>query len=332
MNKIFRTAIFGFGKIAYGYGDDKKYIKEYPIPTHFEAIKKIQNLDLDTVIDADENALKNANEAGVKNLFNDIRDVNDIDQIEFLTLSCPPHINKLNVIKAFPSLKGLVLEKPVTDNVCDSKEILEYIRKANIKTQVCYLRRFDDFAVSLQSGGLNKLIGKPQMAQIVYGNGLRNNGSHMLDLCMMLLGDFTKNIRSLNTNIDTCVLDNDLNITCLLKTKSGINISMTPIDFKNYRENSLDIWGKKGRIVINQEGSYFSHWKSTSSRFGDIYKEINWSEPYYSGKTKIGNAIEKLYLNLIESIKNNKNPISSLDSSIKTEELINKIILDYDKN
>ena len=45
MNKRFRTAIFGFGKIAYGYGDDKKYIKEYPIPTHFEAIKKIQNLD-----------------------------------------------------------------------------------------------------------------------------------------------------------------------------------------------------------------------------------------------------------------------------------------------
>ena len=70
MNKRFRTAIFGFSKIAYGYGDDKKY-KRVSIPTHFEAIKT-QNLDLDTVIDADENALKNANEAGVKNLFNDI--------------------------------------------------------------------------------------------------------------------------------------------------------------------------------------------------------------------------------------------------------------------
>ena len=66
---------------------------------------------------------------------------------------------------------------------------------------------------------------------------------------MMLFGDFTKNIKSFNTNIDTCVLDNDLNITCLLKTKSGINISMTPIDFKNYRENSLDIWGEKGHSL-----------------------------------------------------------------------------------
>ena len=90
--------------------------------------------------------------------------------------------------------------------------------------------------------------------------------------------------------------------------------------------------GEKGRIVLNQEGSYFNHWKSTSSRFGDIYKEINWSEPSYSGKTQIGDALEKLYLNLIGSIKNNENPLSSLDSSIKTEELINKIILDHDKN
>ena len=326
MKKVFRACLVGFGKIAYGYEQNQKYIKEFPIPTHFRAVQECENIMLDTIIDKDISVLENVKkETQIKYTGRNIEEIPNKEEIDILIISCPPIKNKLDLIKSFPNIKGLVLEKPIGRSIAESIEIANYVKLNNISAQVAYLRRFDNFILSLCSKKIQELIGDPQSIQIIYGNGLMNNGSHMLDLVRMLFGEFQSTIKATISDINTSVLDYDLNISCVLKTKTGINVSLLPIDFNFYRENSVDIWGTKGRLAFNQEGSYFNNWDVKNSRFGDEYNEINWMKPKISGKTELGHSIKNIYSNLISSIENKSDLLSPLSSAIKTQELIDSI-------
>ena len=326
MNDTYRAALFGYGNIAQGYEDNKEYTKVYPIPTHLSAIENNNNIVLDTVVDSDMRALEKANKKGIKNLGKTINDIDNKESIDILVLACPPDVNKLEIIKSFPVLKGIVLEKPISKDVKESTKIFNHVSKLNIKTQVAYLRRFDNFILNLLNGNFENLIGKPQSAQVIYGNGIMNNGSHLLDLSRMLLGEFKKISKPILSNIPQTTLKDDLNLSCILQSEYGVNLSLIPIDFKYYRENSLDIWGTKGRLAFNQEGSYFTYWKVLNSRFGKMYKEIDWANPSKIGATKLGYSMGNIYTNLVMSIRNNQELLSPISSAVETERLVHEII------
>ena len=327
MKKFYRACLVGFGKIAYGYQRNENYIKEFPVPTHYNAIQEFHNINLDSIIDPDTSVFKNLKkDTQIKYIGKNPEEIPNKEEIDILIISCPPVKNKLDLIKSFPNIKGLILEKPIGRSISESKEIARYVKLNNINTQVSYLRRFDNYVLSLCNKKIKGLIGNPQSIQIIYGNGIMNNGSHMIDLVRMLFGEFHSKIKATKSDINTTALNNDFNISSILKTKSGINVSLLPIDFNYYRENSLDIWGTKGRLVFNQEGSYIINWEVKNSRFGHEYNEIDWINPKASGKTELGYAMKNIYSNLLSSIENKTNLQSPLSSAIKTEELINSII------
>ena len=59
----------------------------------------------------------------------------------------------------------------------------------NLLVQVNLLRRADECFRELAAGRMVELIGRLQAAQGLYGNGLINNGTHMVDLVRMLFGE-----------------------------------------------------------------------------------------------------------------------------------------------
>lgn len=318
----------GFGAIAYGYGFKKGFLKQFPIPTHYAAVKDNNKFDFDTVVDVNQQVLNYAQESlNVAYGVTHVRAVPDPESVEIVVLTCPPSVNKTDILRAFPNLKGAVVEKPLGMDLTDSLELESFVEKNNIQAQVAYLRRSDHFLIGLQNDGLEGLIGSPIKADITYGNGLRNNGSHLIDLVRMLLGDVDEIMFARTTNVASTILKDDQNITSFFRLNSGVDVSIQPVDFNYYRENSLDIWGTEGRLVLSQEGSYFQYWKVTKSRFGEDYKgEIDWARPDEIGQTNLGYSLSKMYSNLLDSIEGNNSLLSPLSSAMKTESVILEII------
>lgn len=318
--------MIGFGQMAYSYSLNKEYAYEMEFSSHSQAILNNSQLDWDTVVDPDISSLSTAKEAlGIQNTFKHFKEVPNRDTVDIVIFSCPPSVDKISILELFPNVKGIVLEKPLASSFDKASELNEYLKVREISAQVAYLRRGDNFLLSIADKGIKELIGRPMSAQIIYGNGLKNNGSHMIDLTRMLLGEVKKILFSKTFSLAGSVQDEDFNRSFILEMEDKILVSGSPIDFGYYRENSLDIWGEQGRIAFTQEGSYFQYWPVQESRFGLGFKEIDWSSPEL-GRTKIGSALDVLYRNLVIHLDNGEPLLSSIESAVKTENLLNEVL------
>ena len=111
-------------KIAYGYQRNKNYIKEFPVPTHYNAIQKFQNINLDSIIDPDTSVFKNLKkDTQIKYIGKNPEEIPYKEEIDILIISCPPVNNKLDLIKSFPNIKGLILKNQLADQYLSQKKL-----------------------------------------------------------------------------------------------------------------------------------------------------------------------------------------------------------------
>jgi predicted dehydrogenase len=322
----FRVAMVGFGQIAYGYALNKKYSKEYKFATHTQALLSHESFVLDTVIAEDLSVVISVkNDLGIKHICLSVEEVPEKETVDIVVFACPPRVDKIKILENFPNVKAVFLEKPITKSYSESILLENYLNNHNIKAQVSFIRRGDKYLLSLANGGLQELVGDIANVQIIYGNGLRNNGSHMIDFTRMLFGEVKAILHSKISSMDALSIEEDKNVSFMLEMKSGAVVTGLPIDFNYFRENSIDIWGSNGRLAFTQEGSYFQYWGIQNSRFGFGYKEINWSAPE-AGKTLIGESIYTLYDNLNSHLQGKEMLLSSLKSALVTEQIIDDML------
>jgi predicted dehydrogenase len=322
----FRVAIVGFGQIAYGYALNEQYSSEHKFATHTQALLSHESFILDTVIAEDLSiAVSVKDELGIKHTCLTAEEVPEKEKVDVVVFACPPRVDKIKILENFPNVKAVFLEKPITESYSESVLLENYLKNHNIKAQVSFIRRGDKYLLSLANGSLQELVGDITNVQIIYGNGLRNNGSHMIDLTRMLLGEVKAILHSKISSMDTLSIKEDKNVSFMLEMKNGAVVAGLPIDFNYFRENSMDIWGSNGRLALTQEGSYFQYWGIQNSRFGFGYKEIDWSAPE-AGKTLIGESIYTLYDNLNAHLLGKEELLSSLESALVTEQIIHDIL------
>jgi predicted dehydrogenase len=96
-------------------------------------------------------------------------------------------------------VKAFVIEKPLATSIQEGAEIVSALEAAGAAALVNFTRRWDPSMRRIRSriaggefGDLQRLIG-------IYGKGLLNNGSHMIDLASMLLGARPVRVRALGT-------------------------------------------------------------------------------------------------------------------------------------
>ncbi|KJV09622.1 hypothetical protein VZ95_10330 [Elstera litoralis] len=116
-------------------------------------------------------------------------------------------------------------------------------------------RRADETLRRLADGLLAEKLGRVQAATLIYGNGLHNNGFHMIDLTRMLLGE-VEAVQALGPVLPGphLPLPGDFDLCFALHLASGQIVLAQPVDFRDYRENGLDFWGSNGRLSVWQEG------------------------------------------------------------------------------
>lgn len=250
-----RAAIIGFGKVGAGYVDDPIMARHYPFATHAQTFAAHPAFDWQGVVDPSLSARETARTRwNIPHVAPTVAELAHVYSPEVAVLATPPD-TRLALLAHLPDLRAVLVEKPLGETLAQGQAFVAECERRNILVQVNLWRRADAQFERLANGLLSELVGDIQAVFGLYGNGLRNNGTHLIDFTQMLFGEIEQASVVLNAPITpTGPLIGDVNVPFTLCFASGLVAVCQPLDFAHYRENSLDIWGTNGRVSIMQEG------------------------------------------------------------------------------
>ena len=330
--KPFKTALVGFGKIGARYAEDPVMARHYSHATHAQILRDHPDFDWVGVVDSSSDARERAQtDWAIGNVAADARDLSGADKVEVVVIATPPG-HRMKVLESFPNLRGVLAEKPLGETVEQGEEFVFECQRREVSLAVNLFRRFDPQLIALATGGLRELIGEPQAAFMTYGNGLINNGVHMIDLVHMLLGD-TQTAQSLfsGSEFEEGPIAKDLNFSFALQLNAGVTVMASPLRFSSYRENGLDIWGSRGRMQLLNAGLTHIVTQIGPNRAMAGERELI-HEQAQCRSTSIGEAMYKGYDNLVENIISHQKLYSSGESALRAEKIIEALFASRQAN
>ena len=317
--------MIGFGGIAAGLGEDPLMAQAFAYPTHASVLAKHPAFSWEAVVDLSDKALEQASENWQIPIC--VRDVEELasrydPEIAVITIPSDLRLAELNHLK---SLRAVIAEKPLGMKLMHAEQFVQTCEQRNLVVQVNYWRRgavgLRDLAASLFSH-----TGRPQAAFATYGGGLFNNGSHIIDFVRMLLGE----VISVQAYGPPCALDNpalkgDVHIPFLLCLECGANVFVAPLEYENYREVGLDIWGERGRLTLFQETLLGRHYPIAENRGLTGEREIA-TDAGAAVDTRVSNALYDLYDNLAANLSIGADLWSSGSSALQSEAVVDAVL------
>ena len=297
-----KTLLVGLGKVGAGYADDPFMARHYPYATHAQVLAAHPAFAWEAVVDPCEAAQDEArNRWSIACVTASVEALASQHQPEVAVIATPPDY-RLPVVERLPTLRAVLVEKPLGQTRSKAEAFLRYCDRRGILVQVNLWRRADAGFRALAAGRLAELIGRPQAVFGLYGNGVLNNGLHMIDLVEMLFGriDSVQAVAGAEP-YQAGPIPGDLGVPFTLRVAGGLTVMMQPIRFEHYRENSLDIWGERARLSIMQEGLSISMCPRRPNRAMQGEQEIASDEPRAIEST-VGRAFYELYGNLADAL------------------------------
>ncbi|MBN2752915.1 MAG: Gfo/Idh/MocA family oxidoreductase [Rhodospirillaceae bacterium] len=326
-----KTALFGFGKIGSGLADDPLMALHYPYATHAQVLRDHSAFDWVAVVDPTETARTSALKLWhVPETAASAHALRSANEIEVAIIATPPD-SRPNIIGSLPNLRAVLVEKPLAATPAAAENFLSLCEARGISVNVSLPRRHDYSLRELAEGRLVQQIGTPMAAFAVYGNGLANNGTHMIDLIHLLLGDICS-VQAIagSTPFVEGPISGDINLPFTLTLQSGIAAMVHPVKFSCYRENSLDIWGERGRLQILREGLSFLYTPATKSRTTTGANEIAHDQASLT-TSSIGCALYSVYDNLDCVLRGGQSHCPG-HLALKTMRIVDAILRSADAN
>lgn len=325
MTRPLRTVMVGFGRVAAGYDADPLMTKWFPRPSHLSCITGDSDFAIVGIADPnlEARAMAAANVPGAL-IVSEAAELSRLKP-DVAVLALPPR-GRLAALEALPTLRGAMLEKPLGD-AAERMGLRRLAAERNLALQVHYWRRGDRVLGELADGMLNRYIGKVQTGFALYGNGLRNNGSHLVDMIMRLLGA-VRAVRAIGADLGYAGLplagDQSLNFALELESSACIQVGV--IDYKHYREIALDLWGETGRFSVTQEGLSLAIAPRAANRGVSDADEIA-SDNVRQLASGVASASPNLYRNLAQAINMGVPLASPLSNALAVEEVLDAVLL-----
>ena len=256
MSESLATLLVGFGNVADGLGNDPRMARYFEYGSHAQVLAAHPGFRWLAVVDPSPAARERA--AGFWSVPHVAADVSKLPSevtagVQVLVLATPPPRDP-GLLDRFPALRAVVLEKPLGMGLKDAEQFVAACARRQLLVQVPYWRRAVAGFVLLAKGDLSQRIGRLQSAFGVYGGGLRNNGSHLVDFVRMLFGE-VRDARAVGVArlAEDAPHRGDVRVPFVLELTSGASVMVQSVDFRHYREVGLDAWGTAGRLTILQE-------------------------------------------------------------------------------
>jgi predicted dehydrogenase len=325
VNKRYRAILVGTGKVGVGNPADTARAQHFSFGSHAEVLSVHPRLEWVGAVDLSQDALDEAANSWTGPVFHrGLRDAVAKFLPDIAVLAIPAS-GRLQALYDLHGVQGLMVEKPLGVTLNDATRFVHECRRRNLIVQVNLIRRADGLMRRLAAGEMRERIGDPQTAFAVYGNGLLNNGTHLIDLVRMMFGEIDS-IEAVSRVMGqrTGPMEQDLQARFILRMEQGIEVTVQPIDFGHYREMSIDIWGSKGRLSITQEGFTVQVCSRRDCRLMTGEREVASDHPE-ALRPEIGRSFYRMYDNLIDVLEGRDSLWSSCDSALKTAQTVSAI-------
>lgn len=295
--KRWRTVLVGCGKIGAAYADDAVMARHYRYVSHAQVLAAHPGYDWVAAVDrAAEAAQQVAGRWSVPHFAQDLAGIHGACDPEVAVLALPPG-ERTAALAALPGLRAVIVEKPLGASAAEAQAFLQACERRGIAVQVNLPRRADATHRAL-AGALDDEVGRRQGAFLVYGNGVANNGTHMIDLARWFMGEVTAVQAVLGGSAyREGPLDGDVNLPFTMRHAGGVQTLAMPVAFAHYRENMVDIWGERGRVALLQEGLRLARYSRAANRAMTGEHELANDEPAVE-TTTIGDSLYAVYDNL----------------------------------
>ena len=273
-------------------------------------------------------------------IFTNWKKLLEIKEIDIVIISTPHNQLTKILLEAYRKNKHILVEKPATKNLDEIKKIISKVKGNKIKIRIGYNHRYHPSIIKAQEIIKLGIIGKIMYLRARYGHGGRpgyekewraklsvsgggeliDQGSHLIDLSRLFLGEFNKVKGFINTYFWKMSVED--NAFLILKTYSNkiafLHASWT--EWKNMF--SFEIFGTLGKLDINGLGGSYGKEQLTlykmSKKMG-IPKQKKWK--FRSQDVSWKNEINEFY----KDISYNRKPNVNLIDACQTLKIINKI-------
>ena len=234
-----RAAVVGAGAIGAGTGEGVK-----PPPSHAAAYTAA-GFQLVALADSDEQARRRAERWGCP-VYGDFDEMMGGAKPEVLSFAVSTGARPALLLQALPYRPlAVVAEKPLAPSVAEAQRIVAAYRDAGVPLIVNYTRRFVPAWQSMR--------GKSAMSTTIrYAKGLRHNGTHAIDLCRMLFGEYVGG-ESLASKHD--YWSDDPTVSALLRFERCPEVYLLSLDERCFTLFEVDIIAAVSRVIVDQDGS-----------------------------------------------------------------------------
>ena len=312
--KKLNCAVIGCGRIGCGFDDNHSNL----IKTHAGSYFKNSQTNLVALCDIDKKKLeKYAKKYKISKTYTSTSELFKNEKLDCVSI-CTLVSTHLKIVEeaANSGVKGIFLEKPISDSINDAKKIIEICKRNKIKLQINHQRRFHPIYLKIKKVLDEKKIGEIQFINVYYGAGIANTGSHMFDLLRMLFGEikYVKSKYSKNKSQNK----NDPNLDMTIEFFNSITCQINSLDYTNYAIFNMEIYGMKGVLkidLIKNEGKLLKI-SNKSNVYKILEKEIIIAAKIFETPIQMG------LRNIINSIKLDKKIQSNGNDGMKSLEII----------
>jgi predicted dehydrogenase len=247
------VAVFGCGRIGSALDESGSPC----VLTHAAACVQHPRLRLAALCDPDAERLRDAGRArNVTALYTDADALLRDTPIDVAVIATPTHLRTSLVQSALDAgVRTFVLEKPLATSLEEAEGLAALLRAHDATVSVNYLRRYAAGLIDARERLERGDLGEPQVASVLYGKGLNNNGSHAIDLMRWWLGE-PERVTVLGRVDDGRDDDPTLHLHFDVRRARGGTL---PVSFhgNDHRAISLfevDVLCERGRLRLTQRG------------------------------------------------------------------------------
>lgn len=319
-----RVALVGLGKIGLLFDTDPASPQAR---SHAKAIALQPRLELRYGVDPvpeNQAALRRlAPQASVLDHWDQLASRDDFD----LLVICVPtslHFPCLQRFFARPHLKAIILEKPAFSAKEDYAAVPEETRR---KLIVNYTRRFSREFGKLREEISSGLYGEPVSIHGLYSKGLRNNGSHLIDLVNFLFDSpEVLQAEGKSRTEDYFPEDPSLSGFVRLRARSGteFDFSIVTGDERKFSVFELDLLFSKARIRLPDFARRLEIFSVRKDPLSPGYLSLDGKAT--STDTNLPMALSGLYSHVLDLMAGKTRNISDFNSECWNNALVENLL------
>ena len=240
-----KVGLIGLGRISFS-GNYLSSSETIPL-THYSNLQRFPDYQVRIGVDPDPYARKFFNENTGIECVSTIEEISE--QLDFVVIACPTEMHLFSTLKLLDKSppKHLVIEKPVGNNLDEANEIFNLANARGVKLYIPYHRRYNPEMIRMRNEISAKKYGNIELVTVQYGQGLKSNGCHFLNLVDFLIGGISGQVMDIN-NL------NDENPSWKSYSSCGKTILFIGVNTK-IRSGEIRIICENGEFFIGQGGN-----------------------------------------------------------------------------